>query len=255
MTENMLGYMVDVRSRSKLLEDIYEKISSKERVGLGALWLACINPHSYAEAKKDRHFSEALKNADWLIPDGAGVVLASRLLGGSIEERVTGSDIFFGVLECLNQKGGGSVFFMGASEETLAIIRKKIAIDYPRVRLAGTYSPPFKPSYSNEEIKNMITAINSAAPDVLWVGMTAPKQEKWIFDNRSKLNVRFIAAIGAVFDFYSGKVRRSHPVFQKMGLEWLPRLVQQPRRLWRRMLVSAPIFLWDVFLNKRVKKY
>jgi len=91
----------------------------------------------------------------------------------------------------------------------------------------------------------MIDAINATQADVLWVGMTAPKQEKWIYVNRERLEVRFAAAIGAVFDFYTGRVKRSHPVFQWLGLEWLPRLVQQPRRLWRRMFISAPIFLWD----------
>jgi N-acetylglucosaminyldiphosphoundecaprenol N-acetyl-beta-D-mannosaminyltransferase len=89
----------------------------------------------------------------------------------------------------------------------------------------------------------MIEAVNSAKPDVLWVGMTAPKQEKWIANNISRLNVRFIGAIGAVFDFYAGKVKRSKPVFQRLGLEWLPRLINEPKRLWRRTFVSAPIFI------------
>ncbi len=93
----------------------------------------------------------------------------------------------------------------------------------------------------------MIEPITEAAADVVWVGMTAPKQEKWIAEMRPQLPVKFAGAIGAVFDFYTGEVKRAHPVFQKMGLEWLPRLLQQPRRLWRRMAVSAPIFLWDVF--------
>ena len=101
----------------------------------------------------------------------------------------------------------------------------------------------------------MILAINAAAPDVLWVGMTAPKQEKWIRANQDRLNVRFAGAIGAVFDFYTGKIKRSHPVFQRFGLEWLPRLLQEPRRLWRRMFLSAPVFVWHVLkqsYNKRM---
>jgi N-acetylglucosaminyldiphosphoundecaprenol N-acetyl-beta-D-mannosaminyltransferase len=121
-----------------------------------------------------------------------------------------------------------------------------MAVDYPNVRVAGTYSPPFKKTYSKEEVDAMAAAINEAAPDVLWVGMTAPKQEKWIHDQRDRLNVKFAAAIGAVFDFYTGRVKRSHPAFQRLGLEWLPRLVQEPRRLWRRMFVSAPVFLFAV---------
>lgn len=100
------------------------------------------------------------------------------------------------------------------------------------------------------ELEAMIAAINQASPDILWVGMTAPKQEKWIHQNLHRLDVRFVAAIGAVFDFYTGRVKRSHPIFQRLGLEWLPRLVQEPRRLWRRMFVSAPIFLWHVVREK-----
>lgn len=125
-----------------------------------------------------------------------------------------------------------------------------MARDYSNVRVAGTYSPPFKPTYSDEEMNEMISAVNAAAPDVLWVGMTAPKQEKWIFENRARLNVKFAGAIGAVFDFYTGRVKRAHPMFQRLGLEWLPRLVQQPTRLWRRMFVSAPIFMLHVILTK-----
>jgi len=140
-----------------------------------------------------------------LIPDGAGVVLASKILGGQIRERVTGSDIFKGVLEALDRKGGHSVFFLGATEETLAVIRARMAVDYPNVRVAGTYSPPFKPQYSRDELDAMVAAINEAAPDVLWVGMTAPKQEKWIHAECGRLNVKFVAAVGAVFDFISGK--------------------------------------------------
>ena len=118
--------------------------------------------------------------------------------------------------------------------------------DYPRIRFAGSYSPPFKQEYSEDELEAMIAAINQARPDILWVGMTAPKQEKWLCQNLYRLDVRFAAAIGAVFDFYTGRVRRSHPIFQRLGLEWLPRLVQEPMRLWKRMFISAPIFLWHV---------
>jgi N-acetylglucosaminyldiphosphoundecaprenol N-acetyl-beta-D-mannosaminyltransferase len=246
-TENISGYQVGTLDVSDCVGDVVDWIS-----GLPAeptrrcRWLACMNPHSYVVSLKDSTFSRALHEADWLVPDGAGVVLASKILGGQIRERVTGSDIFKGVLEALNGKGGHSVYFLGATEEALAAIRARMAVDYPNVRVAGTYSPPFKPNYSPAELDDMVNTINAVEPDVLWVGMTAPKQEKWIYENRARLNVRFAGAIGAVFDFYTGRVKRSHPAFQRLGLEWLPRLVQEPRRLWRRMFVSAPIFLWHV---------
>lgn len=251
MKENLLGYGVDALSVVACADSVFASLSRPVGDKVPCGWLACMNPHSYVVALSDATFGQALHDAQWLVPDGAGVVLASRILRGRIRERVTGSDVFFGLHKRMNAAGGMSVFFLGATEETLGLIRDRMARDYPRIRVAGTYSPPFKPTYSAAEQDEMIAAVNASGADVLWVGMTAPKQEKWIFENRARLKVKFAGAIGAVFDFYTGRVKRSHPVFQRLGLEWLPRLLQQPRRLWRRMFVSAPIFMWHV-LKQRV---
>jgi len=245
MKENILGYDVNTLSVDACADSLFQSLREGKRT-----WLACFNPHSYAVTLEDETFASALKEADWLVPDGHGVVLASRLLGGTIRGRVTGSDVFSGLHKHLNAAGGMRVYFLGSTKETLALIKQRMAIDYPNIKVAGIYSPPFKDVYSNAEISAMIKAINSAAPDVLWVGLSAPKQEKFIFENRARLNVKFVAAVGAVFDFYTGNVKRSHPVFQRLGLEWLPRLIQEPRRLWRRMFVSAPVFIWHVVKQK-----
>lgn len=245
-TEDILGYPVDSCGEVGCLQAITDWVSSGDH----GRWLACLNPHSYVVACDDRAFSTALHNADWLIPDGAGIVLASKILGGIIRERVTGSDIFWGLHKSLNCQGGASVFFLGSTEKTLSIIAEKIALDFPNIRVAGTYSPPFKLEFSEEDNRAMVAAVNQARPNVLWIGMTAPKQEKWIYQNREKLDVKFIAAVGAVFDFYTGKVKRSHPLFQRLGLEWLPRLLQEPRRLFRRNFISSPLFLLRVFARK-----
>lgn len=237
--EDILGYATCASSIDCIISSMICHVASTEPCA----WLACLNPHSYVVALDDVEFSTALKKADWLVPDGAGIVLASRVLGGAIRQRITGSDIFYALNERMNEVGGFSVFFLGATDECLADIQLRMARDYPNVRFAGCYSPPFKPEYSEAEIEAMISAINRAGADVLWVGMTAPKQEKWLYRHSDRLNVKFAAAIGAVFDFYTGRVKRSHPVFQKAGLEWLPRLVQEPRRLWRRNFVSTPVFL------------
>jgi N-acetylglucosaminyldiphosphoundecaprenol N-acetyl-beta-D-mannosaminyltransferase len=250
MKENILGYMVDALNTQNCVNDIFSTLMRNQDNVQQCAWLACLNPHSYAVALNDDLFLQSLNDANWLIPDGEGVVLASRILGGRIRERVTGSDVFSSLHQRMNTKAGMSVFFLGATDETLRLIQERMARDYPNVRVAGTYSPLFKPTYSDDELNEMISAVNAAAPDVLWVGMTAPKQEKWIYENRSRLNVKFAGAIGAVFDFYTGRVKRSHPMFQRLGLEWLPRLMQQPRRLWRRMFVSAPIFVWHVLKQR-----
>lgn len=248
-TKSILGYNVVSESTAACIEDIDDALASDLQ---NCRWLACLNPHSYAVAKSDRSFFDALSVADWVVPDGIGIVIGGRFLGKALSERITGFEIFTGTMSALNARGG-SVFFLGSSDDTLKQIALKLPIDYPNVRLAGIYSPPFKPKFNKDDLRQMIEAITSVDVDVLWVGMTAPKQEKWVAQNRDKLPVKFVGAIGAVFDFYSGKVKRSHPFFRKFGLEWFPRLMQQPRRLWRRMCVSAPIFLWDVFRARLIR--
>ena len=248
--EKILGYAVDSLSVRESIDTIFDVLQSPVEASQPLHWLACFNPHSYASARRDTHFAASLCDADWLVPDGAGVLLGSRVLGGSIRERVTGSDVFCSLLERMNESGGFRVFFLGGTNEVLISICERMQTDFPNVIVAGTYSPPFKPEYTDTELDEMIEAVNTAEVDVLWVGMTAPKQEKWIYQNRNRLNIKFAAAIGAVFDFYTGRIKRSHPFFQQLGLEWLPRLLQEPRRLWRRMLISAPIFLWDIIKER-----
>jgi N-acetylglucosaminyldiphosphoundecaprenol N-acetyl-beta-D-mannosaminyltransferase len=246
-TEDILDYSVMAASTEACVDTLIQRIDAATRL----FWLACLNPHSARIAASDHDAEKALKAADVLIPDGVGVVLASWILGGVIRERITGSDIFRELSRKLNEQGNASYFFLGSTEETLEIIRAKMAVDFPEIRFAGSYSPPFKEVFSEEENLTMIETVNQAASDVLWVGMTAPKQEKWIYQNKDKLKVKFIAAVGAVFDFYTGNVKRSSPWFLEHGLEWLPRLLQEPRRLWQRTFVSAPLFLLRV-LRQRI---
>lgn len=246
MKEDILGYKVNTFSVDKCADQLFKSLQTGQRT-----WLACFNPHSYVVALKDKVFARALKDADWLVPDGAGVVLASRLLGGLIRKRVTGSDVFAGLNRRMNAAGSMRVFFLGSTYETLELIKQRMMRDYPAIKVVGTLSPPFKDVYSSAEISEMVKAINSAAPDVLWIGLSAPKQEKFIFENRARLNVKFVAAVGAVFDFYSGNVKRdTNSWFVNHGMEWFPRLLQEPKRLWKRMFVSAPVFIWHVIKAK-----
>lgn len=242
--ENIIGFPIIADPKDICLDQIAEWLKDER----SSKFFACANPHSLVVAMDDPVFQQALLSADLLTPDGSGIVLASKMLGGSIRQRITGADIFRGVCEIQN-KSGGSVFFLGSTEQNLAAIRSRMAWDYPNIRVAGTYSPPYSASFSPSENDAMISAVNKACADVLWVGMTAPKQEKWIHENLSHIDVRFVGAIGAVFDFYTGNVKRSHPFFQRVGLEWLPRLLREPRRLWRRNFVSSPVFLAHVMAS------
>ena len=238
----ILGYSVDAEVQADVVEEVSRILSKGTRE---CHWLACLNPHSYVLARKDAAFAEALHSANWLVPDGIGIVLAGRVLQAPVAERITGTAIFFDVMARLNDRSG-SVFFLGGTEQTLDRIKEKVTKDYPRIQFKGTHSPPFKPEYSVDEIRGMIELVNRSGAEVLWVGMTAPKQEKWIYSNQDRLKVCFAGAIGAAFDFYTGRIKRSSPIFRKFGLEWLPRLAQQPRRLWRRVFISGPIFLYDL---------
>lgn len=207
-----------------------------------------INPHCYCEAKKDIYYWEALKNSDILIPDGIGIVWAIRILIGKKIKRIAGADLHKYQLEKTNEKMG-KAFYLGSTPSTLKLIKTKLKQEYPNIEV-GSYSPPYKTDFSEEENQLMIAAINAFQPDVLFVGMTAPKQEKWAYKHKDLLDTKVIASIGAVFDFYAGTVKRPGKIWQKLGLEWLPRLLKEPKRLWRRTFISTPCFLWDVFKAK-----
>jgi len=242
-TENIIGYRVCRDSASEIVSCVRQWIKENNR---RCPYFACLNPHAAVGASDDQDFHISLDSADFLTADGIGVVYASRMLGGNLKRRITGMDVFQGVTEAMNAAKVGSCFFLGSTEETLNKIRSKMAEQYPNVAVAGTYSPPYKPEFSADDNEKMIHAINEAEPDVLWVGLTAPKQEKWIFEHRERLEVNFAGPIGAAFDFFAGNIRRVGPFWQDLGFEWLPRLFQEPRRLWRRSLVSAPKFFWRV---------
>ncbi len=248
-TENILGYSI---TRAPIEACVDTVLSWLETDG-PACYFACINPHSIQIALEDVEFARALHEANLAVPDGVGIVIASRLLGGEIRRRVTGSDLFWGINARLEARGGTSAFFLGSTPENLNALRARMTRDYPRVRIAGLLAPPFSAQFTEEESRVMVEAVNASGADILWVGMTAPKQEKWVYANRSKLRVKAIGPVGAVFDFFTGRVRRSSPVFQRVGLEWLPRLVQEPRRLWRRNFVSNPQFLARV-LQQRLSR-
>lgn len=203
-----------------------------------------INPHSYCVSKKDLLFKKALVNSDVLLPDGSGIVLGARVLFGEKIKKIAGADIHIHLLKHsnLNTK---KVFYLGASNKTLDLITKRLESEFPNIEVA-TFSPPYKSHFNSEDSKKMIAAVNAFNPDVLFVGMTAPKQEKWVDANKKELNYTVIASIGAVFDFYAGTVKRSHPFWINLGLEWLPRLIKEPKRLWRRNFISTPVYLFSL---------
>lgn len=203
---------------------------------------ACANPHSLVTAQEDMEFLHALNRASHVVADGVGVSMVAKALGMHIRQRITGHDFFMNVMRALEQRGGGRVFFFGSSNAVLKLIRTRCAAEFPRVTVCGVLSPPFR-VWSEEENAAMLKYINAARPDVLWVGMTAPKQEKWVESNRGELQVPVIGSIGAVFDFFAGTYPRAPAWMCRLGVEWLYRLLKEPRRMWRRNLISSPLFV------------
>lgn len=215
------------------------------------LLINTINAHSYNTALKDPLFAEALTKGDVLIPDGASIVMACKWLKAKSQpkERIAGWDLFVYEMEKLNAQGG-KCFFMGSSEKVLALIKAKAAEVYPNITVE-TYSPPYKPEFTDEDNKVIIDAINTAKPDLLWIGMTAPKQEKWAYTHWNELDINcHCGTIGAVFDFFAGTVERAPLWWQEHSLEWLYRLLKEPKRMWRRYIIGNTLFLWNITKEK-----
>lgn len=207
-----------------------------------------INPHSYCVSKNDYVFENALKESNILLADGIGIVFAENFLNGNKICKIAGYDLYVFLMNHLNNSNG-SAFFLGSSSDTLEKIAFKSSIDFPNVTVSS-FSPPFRDVFFEEDSKLMIKKVNDFKPDVLFVGMTAPKQEKWVNHYKVHLKAKNICCIGAVFDFYAGNIKRSSPFWIKLGLEWLPRFLKEPNRLFKRNFVSTPKFILEVLSFK-----
>ncbi len=227
----------------------------------GKLLINTINAHSYNTARKDSLFAEALTNGDVLLPDGVSIVMACKWIKAKSlpKERIAGWDLFAFEMEKLERESeelrtkseeSKIVMFMGSSQKVLDLIVKRAAEVYPHLKVV-TYSPPYKPEFSDEDNKAIIDAIHAANPDLLWIGMTAPKQEKWTYSHWKELNIHcHVGSIGAVFDFFAGTVKRAPMWWQDHGLEWLYRLLKEPKRMWRRYIIGNALFLWNMVKEK-----
>lgn len=227
--------------------DIYELVNSaldSENVTV----INTINPHSYIESKKDLLFSESLHHSDYLIPDGSGICLASKIINGNPLKKIAGYDLFITVMKEL-EKRKGSVYFLGSSEDVLSKIAYNLKKDFPNV-FVKTKSPPYTANFSVTDLEEFTRDINAFIPDVVFVGLTAPKQEKLIHAIKKNIDTNLISGIGAVFDFYAGTVIRPSNIWINLHLEWLIRLLGEPKRLWRRNFISTPLFLVDVIKAK-----
>ena len=165
-----------------------------------------INPHSYCLSRYDKLFNEALQSSDILLPDGTGIVLASKIVNNKKINKIAGADIHQYLLQQANLKSQ-KVFYLGAAQSTLKLIESKVKKEFPNI-IVSSFSPPYKPQFTKSETAQMLEKVNDFKPDILFVGMTAPKQEKWVFINKENIDANTIVSIGAVFDFYAGTIKR-----------------------------------------------
>ena len=222
------------------------------------LLISTLNAYSFNIAQSDTIFQMALQQSDVLLPDGISVVFATRLLTGQRLKKIAGEDLFLYEMNKLNSqphnpvKGelrSNKVFFLGSNEVVLAKIKARAAIEFPFVEV-HTYSPPYKSEFSEEENKVLLDVINAVKPDILFVGMTAPKQEKWAYQHFTELQAGHVCCIGAVFDFYAGTIQRAPQWMINIGLEWFYRLIKEPGRMWKRYLIGNVKFVWYVLREK-----
>jgi N-acetylglucosaminyldiphosphoundecaprenol N-acetyl-beta-D-mannosaminyltransferase len=207
-----------------------------------------INQYSYCIAEQDAAFKKALQYSDILLPDGMAIVAAVRFLTGKKIKKIAGADIHDHLLRDLNRKGG-SCFYMGSSEKTLLKIKDRLKKEFPNIKV-GSFSPPYKPEFSVVENQEILEVVNTFQPDVLFVGMTAPRQEKWSFQHKEQLNTKIICSIGAVFDFYAGTVKRPSSFWIALRMEWLIRLLKEPKRMWKRYLYYGPVYTCYILKEK-----
>lgn len=216
--------------------------------------IAATGMHGIVEAQRDSRFKEVLNATDLIVPDGMPLVWLARRQGHDLPRRVYGPDLMLDFCK-ETQAQGYRHFFYGGEPGVADQLAESLKGRFPGLQVAGTYCPPFRP-LSREEDDEIVAMISRAAPDVLWVGLGTPKQERWMYDHKNKLSVPVMVSIGAAFDMLSGRKNQAPRWMREHGLEWLFRLCQEPRRLWRRYLIYGTQFIaWIVLESLGLKKF
>lgn len=211
-----------------------------------------INVDMIVKCRKDTEFGSILKSNSDLLPDGMPIIWAAKFLGNSIKEKLSGSDLFPALCKFAAEKGY-KVFFLGAEPSVAEKAADMLKTKYASLKIAGIYSPAHGFEKIEAENQKIVNMINASEADILFIGLGAPKQEKWIWEHKNLVNVPITLCVGASFDFVAGKVKRAPKWMRQSGFEWLWRLVMEPRRLWKRYLVDDMQFFWLV-LKERMRR-
>lgn len=236
MKETILGVQVNTENYDELIPKVFRNIEDKKKS-----LVVAINPEKLMKAKEDPGLKALLNRAEFQIPDGIGVIIASKLKKGSISSRITGIDMMDRIVKEA-ARTGRAVFLYGAKPGVADKAAQQLKQTYPDLIVAGTQD-----GYESDTSK-VLETINKAKPDILFVAMGSPKQEQWIEQHRDNLYPTLYQGVGGSFDVLAGNVKRAPAAFQKMGAEWLYRLLKEPSRLKRQM--NLPKFLFEVFKQK-----
>lgn len=247
--------MVSGRKRSLVLGAPIDALSWDETLAQLLMWARCCesryvcicNVHSVVTATQDTEYGRVVNEADMATPDGAPVAWMLRRLGNVGQQRINGPDLMWRYceqnqnLDSRLREDDGGVFFYGSTEETLAVLKNKLLAAFPNLKIAGAISPPFR-ALTPDEDDAIVAKINASGAGVVWVSLGCPKQELWMAAHRGRINAVMIG-VGAAFDYHAGTIKRAPEWMQDCGLEWLHRLVSEPRRLWKRYLVTNTLFV------------
>lgn len=245
---NLLGVQISLLTMPDAIRQVEELI--RNRV---SDYICVSNVHTVMMGTDDERYKRITNEAALAFPDGMPLSVAGRLLGHQGIERVSGPDFMLEFMEETAQKGYRH-FFYGGAEGTPKLLAEVLQARFPGLQVCGAYSPPFRP-LTAEEDEQMVKMINDANPDIVWVGLGAPKQEIWMAEHKGRVHAITIG-VGAAFDFHTGKVERAPKWAQKIGMEWAHRLISEPKRLWRRYLATNPRFMMMFALQfLRLKKF
>ncbi len=244
---NILGVDVCVTSLDKTLSVI-----TADLVNLKGDYICVSNVHTLVMSYDDKHYREIQNSGYMVLPDGKPLSIVSRFRGHRNARRVTGPDLMGSIFN-ISVRNGYRHFFYGSTRDTLEMLKSELENRYPRLDITGMYSPPFR-ELTEKEDNEIVDMINKSRPDFIWVGLGAPKQENWMNSHKGRVKGLMIG-VGAGFDYFAGNIKRAPLWMQKMSLEWLFRLIQEPQRLWKRYLVYNTRFIILVIKESLKSRY
>ncbi|MFY2249309.1 WecB/TagA/CpsF family glycosyltransferase [Priestia megaterium] len=245
-TCNILGVNIAAINMEWLLEYLKTNVKSESGNQLTGDYICVSNVHTTVTSYEDKAYCDIQNGGLMAIPDGGPLSTIGRKRGFKGMSRTTGPSLMK-ELFTVSVENGYRHYFYGSTEETLEKLYNQLIVNYPDIEVAGMYSPPFRP-ISEEEDKEIIKKINESKPDFIWVGLGAPKQEKWMADHQGEVN-GLMLGVGAGFDYFAGSIKRAPEWMQKSNMEWFYRFIQEPKRLFKRYMYTNTKFIWHAVVR------